>query len=181
MAVNKEWLEDIGYELLLAIGENPERDGLKGTPDRFARWWKEFIEYDGGSTDALFDIKSDSIVAVSGIQVWSLCEHHLLPFQCDVTIGYIPKKQVLGLSKFARIAHKAAHKPQVQERLINEIADEITAITGSKDVAVIADGHHLCMSMRGIKTPSTMHTSEMRGKFRKLPETRNELMHLLKR
>jgi len=181
MTVDKQALEKIGRDLLIAIGEDPDRDGLKGTPDRWARWWSEFIDYDAGSTEALFDIKSNSIVAVSGIEVWSLCEHHLLPFKCEIAIGYIPRAEVLGLSKFARIAHAAAHKPQVQERLVAEIADEIERITGSQDIAVIADGEHLCMSMRGIKTPAQMHTSETRGAFRFEAETRNELLHLLKR
>ena len=88
---------------------------------------------------------------------------------------------MLGLSKFGRIAHQMAHKPQVQERLANEIADEITRITGSNNVAVIADGEHLCMTMRGIKSPSTMSTSVMRGVFRDEIETRNELLFLVRR
>lgn len=169
-------------QLLNAIGEDPDREGLKDTPDRVAKWWKEFIEYDAGTTDTMFDvINSDQMVVVSGIEVWSLCEHHLLPFSATISIGYIPKGKVLGLSKFARICHQAAHKLQLQERLIAEIADAITKTTNSIDVAVIADGQHLCMSMRGIKSPATMSTSVMRGAFRREVETRNEFLALIKR
>jgi GTP cyclohydrolase I len=183
MAVDMEALRLIGKDLLLAIGEDPDRDGLRDTPERFAKWWREFIEYDAGTTDTSFNIQNaDQIVVVSGINVWSLCEHHLLPFKCSIAIGYIPVEgKVLGLSKFGRIAHQMAHKPQVQERLANEIADEITRITGSSNIAVIADGEHLCMTMRGIKSPSVMSTSVMRGLFRDEIETRNELLFLVRR
>lgn len=175
-------LEAIGRELLIAIGENPDREGLQETPLRFAKWWNEFINYDEGKVETVFDIgTADEIVAVSGIKVWSLCEHHLLPFSATINVAYIPDGKVLGLSKFGRIAHAAAHKPQVQERLSQEIADRITEITGSKDVAVLADGEHLCMSMRGIRTPAVMNTSVMRGVFRDEPEARAEVMRLWKR
>lgn len=180
--VNLEQLEQLGYQLLLAIGQDPESEGLKETPKRWAKWWKEFIEYDEGQVERVFDIgEADSIVAVSGIKVWSLCEHHLLPFSSTVNIAYIPYKTVLGLSKFARIAHSVAHKPQVQERLSQQIADRIEEVTGSHDIAVLVDGEHLCMSMRGIKTPATMNTSVMRGLFRREAETRAEVMRLWKR
>ena len=183
MAVDMEALMLLAKDLLLAIGEDPERDGLKDTPERFAKWWKEFIDYDPGKTETSFNVQNtDQIVTISGIKVWSLCEHHLLPFSCNIAIGYIPaNNKVLGLSKFGRIAHQMAHKPQVQERLANEIADEITRITDSTNVAVIADGEHLCMTMRGIKSPSTMSTSVMRGVFRDEIETRNELLFLVRR
>lgn len=178
--VDYDALLKVGRDLLIAIGEDPDRDGLQDTPKRFAKWWTEFMDYDAGSIDTSFAIKSNSLVAVSNITVWSLCEHHLLPFKSKISIAYIPSGKILGLSKFARIAHKAAHKPQVQERLVNEIADQITEITRSSNVAVIADGEHLCMTMRGIRTPATMHTSELRGAFRK-ESTRNELWHILSR
>lgn len=182
MSVDRKQLEQIAYHLLKAIGEDPEREGLKDTPKRYAKWWQEFMEYDEGTIERVFDIgTADEIVAVSGIKVWSLCEHHLLPFSCTIAIAYIPKDKVLGLSKFGRIAHAAAHKPQVQERLTQEIADRIREVTGSKDVAVLGDGEHLCMSMRGIRTPAVMTTSVMRGRFRKESDTRAEVMRLWKR
>src|SRR5713226_10397847 len=117
----------LGRELLLAIGEDPEREGLRETPRRWANAWREFMEYDPGTTETTFSsVASDQLVCVSGIRVASLCEHHLLPFWCEVSIGYIPNEKVLGLSKFARIAHRFAHRLQLQERLGKHITNEIS-------------------------------------------------------
>lgn len=167
-------------ELLLdALGEDPARPGLENTPIRWANWWAEFLEYDPGETETVFEsYEADQLVAVRGMRVWSLCEHHLLPFFADVTIGYIPREQVLGLSKFARIAHQFAHRLQVQERLVVQIADEIQRVTGSPDVAVLVEGVHLCMTMRGIRTPATMTSSVLRGCFRSEPAARQEFLAL---
>ncbi|BAU81179.1 GTP cyclohydrolase [Streptomyces laurentii] len=160
-------LERIARELLLAIGEDPDREGLRDTPARYARWWREFSDYDPGTLDTSFLCASSAeAVSVSGIHLWSLCEHHLLPFSCEVTIGYLPREQVLGLSKFARIAQQHAHRLQVQERLTADIADSVEKLTGSADVAVVCHGEHLCMAMRGIRTPATMTTATWRGAFR---------------
>jgi GTP cyclohydrolase I len=167
--VSVKRLERIGRNLLLAIGEDPTREGLKMTPNRFARWWKEFIDYDPGAIETTFAFESfrtDQMVVCAGVSVFSLCEHHLLPFKCEISMAYIATEHVLGLSKFARIAHKYSHLLQVQERLVHEIADEITAITEARDVAVLARGEHLCMQMRGIKSDGLMSTSVMRGLFR---------------
>ena len=160
--LNVKRLESIGRNLLLAIGEDPTRDGLKMTPNRFARWWKEFIDYDPGGIETTFAFESfrtDQMVVCAGVPVFSLCEHHLLPFKCEISMAYIASEHVLGLSKFARIAHKYSHRLQVQERLVHQIADEITAITDARDVAVLARGEHLCMQMRGIKSDRLMSTS----------------------
>lgn len=178
--VDYDKLVQIGRDLLIAIGEDPERDGLKDTPHRYAKWWREFIDYDAGKIETSFQLENnDQMVAVTGMRVWSLCEHHLLPFSSTISIGYIPKDKVLGLSKFARIAHKYAHKPQVQERLVQEIADEVKKITGSENVAVVADGEHSCMVMRGIRTSGNMRTSVMSGAFRNEPEARAEFLNLV--
>jgi GTP cyclohydrolase I len=178
--VNKDKIEQLARELLIAIGEDPDRDGLKDTPARYAKWWSEFIDYQAGKIETSFTLDSnDQIIAVTGMEVWSLCEHHLLPFKANISIGYIPAMKVLGLSKFARIAHKHAHKPQVQERLVQDIADEIKQVTGSTDIAVVADGEHSCMTMRGIRTQGSMRTSVMLGAFRTNPETRAELLQLI--
>jgi len=159
-------LVDIGRRLLKEIGEDPDRDGLRTTPERFARWWREFIEYDPGTISTLFETTtSDQMVTVSDIEVWSLCEHHLLPFRCSITISYRPTGSLLGLSKFARIAHRHAHRLQVQERLVSDIAQDVSAITGSPDVAVVARGEHLCMTMRGIKTSANMTSTSYLGAF----------------
>jgi GTP cyclohydrolase I len=173
-------LLELGRELLLAIGEDPEREGLLETPRRWADSWREFIEYDPGKTDTVFESSTaDQMVTVSGMRVSSLCEHHLLPFWCDVAIGYIADGKVLGLSKFARIAHQFAHQLQLQERLGQQIADEVSRITGTENVAVVLKGEHLCMTTRGIRTPGTMTSSVMRGVFRDEYETRMEFLRLI--
>jgi GTP cyclohydrolase I len=173
-------LLELGRELLIALGEDPEREGLQGTPQRWANWWREFIEYDPGKTDTTFNsVSTDQVVCVSGMRVFSLCEHHLLPMWCDVAIGYVPDGKVLGLSKFARIAHQYAHRLQVQERLGHQIADEVSRVTGSKHVAVLIKGEHLCMTSRGIRTPAVMTSSVMRGCFRTDANLRAEFMQMI--
>lgn len=173
-------LLEIGRELLTALGEDPDREGLVDTPRRWADWWRAFIEYDPGTTDTTFrTVSTDQMVCVSGMRVFSLCEHHLLPMWCDVSIGYIPDDKVLGLSKFARIAHQFAHQLQIQERLGQQIADEISRITGSDHIAVILRGEHLCMSARGIRTPGVMTSSVMRGSFRNESTARIEFLRLV--
>ena len=172
-------LIDIARRLLKEIGEDPERDGLRDTPRRFARWWREFVDYDPGSISTVFEtMTSNQIVTVSDMEVWSLCEHHLLPFRCSITISYRPTGSLLGLSKFARIAHRHAHRLQVQERLVSDIAEDVCAVTGSPDVAVVARGEHLCMTMRGIKTSAHMTSTAYLGAFENEPELRTELFAL---
>lgn len=178
--VDYERLLSIGRDLLLAIGENPDREGLEDTPRRFAKWWKEFIEYDPGATQTTFaNFTSGQMVIVKGMKVWSLCEHHLLPFSCDISIGYIVNNKVLGLSKFARVARKFAHRLQIQERLVAQIAEEISAITCSENVAVIGKGEHLCMTIRGVQMPAVMTSLAMRGVFEENSEVRAELIRLI--
>lgn len=178
--VEYEQLLTLGRALLIALGENPEREGLRGTPRRWADAWREFIEYDPGTIDTCFASEStDQMVCISGIRVTSICEHHLMPFLCDIAIGYIPDKKVLGLSKFARIAHQCAHRLQLQERLGEHIADTVGQVTGSEHVAVVLCGEHLCMSTRGIRTPGKMTTSVMRGQFRADTETRTEFFRMI--
>ena len=173
------------YEGILDIIAGPgwrENPHMVNTPARTAKWWREFIDYDPGTVDTTFPVEHvDQMVVVSGIETWSLCAHHLLPFSATVAIGYIADTEVLGLSKFARIAHASAHRPTSQEQLVATIADEITKHTGSEDVAVTASGVHLCMAMRGIKTPATMTTSVTRGLFREDVRCRAEWFALLDR
>jgi GTP cyclohydrolase I len=141
--------------------------------------WHEFIDYDPGKLDTCFETtKADQLVVVSGMRVWSFCEHHLLPFWCDVSCGYTTDQNIIGLSKFARIAHKHAHSLQVQERLVEQMADDIQAMTKSENVGVVARGVHTCMVMRGIRTEGTMTSSAMRGAFRHNASMREEFLSL---
>ncbi len=173
-------LEQVCLDLLQAIGEDITRPDLRDTPERFARMWQEFIEHEDDNTWTSFEnVTTDQMVVVKGIKVWSFCEHHLLPFWCDIAVGYIATDKILGLSKFARIAHLYAHKLQVQEKLVHQIADHVQKATGSEDVAVIAEGEHLCMLMRGAKTQAPMVTSIMRGKFKEWSDTRQEFLRLV--
>jgi GTP cyclohydrolase I len=177
--VNVKQLQAIGRELLLALGEDPDRNGLKETPKRWANWWQEFIEYQAGNTETTFEaITTNQIIVVSGIRVYSICEHHLLPFWCDISIGYIPRDKILGLSKFARIAHNVAHGLQVQERLVQEIANEVESTTNSPDVVVLASGVHMCMVMRGIKTEGVLSSLSPRGMFKESPAMCSEFLLL---
>lgn len=174
-------IESLITELLIEIGEDPKRDGLLETPKRVAKYWKEFIDYEPGKIDTAFEaVNADQMVIVSNIKVWSLCEHHLVPFNSTISIGYITKNKVLGLSKFARIAHKHAHKLQLQEKLVEDIAKEVSKLVETDNVAVFAEGQHLCMVARGIKTDGKMITSVMNGVFRAESETRNEFLQLVK-
>lgn len=172
-------LTSLAYNLLEAIGEDPQREGLIGTPRRFAKWWQEFIEYHPGKLDTTFDaVQVNQMVVVRGIEVWSLCEHHLLPFSMSVDIGYLTENKVLGLSKLARICHLYAHRLQIQERFVQDVANEISQLADTTSVAVIAKGQHLCMAMRGIKSEATMVTSVMTGAFLQEVSTRQEFLYL---
>lgn len=166
--------------LLEACSQDLGSDGLKGTPARVARMWRDFFEYDAGTIATEFTLQQvDQMVVVSGMHVWSMCEHHLLPFHSKVSVAYIPHNgKVLGLSKFGRIVQDVAHALQMQERMVQQIADRITQVTKCEDVAVVAQGEHLCMSMRGVRTPATMTTSVMRGRFFTAATVRAEFMAL---
>ena len=179
MKVDHARVKSLVRELLEAIGEDPDREGLADTPRRIADFYKEFIEYDPGKLSTTFSsVSHNQMVAVTGMRVWSMCEHHMLPFWCDVNVAYITGDKVLGLSKFARIAHKHAHKLSLQEKLVADIANELIEKLGTEDVAVMAKGEHLCMTMRGIQTPHRMVSSALHGQFHK-PEQRAEFLTLV--
>jgi GTP cyclohydrolase I len=177
--VNGQAVEQAVRNLLSALGYNPADNALSGTPARVARFYKEFLDSEAGCLETCFATEgADQMVVVSGIKVWSLCEHHLLPFWADVTMGYFPKARLAGLSKLPRLAWKHARRLQVQERLVEGIADELAQLTGQSDVAVIATGEHLCATMRGVRTPAFMTTSVLRGLFRDDPAVRSEFFGL---
>jgi GTP cyclohydrolase I len=172
-------------ELLYAIGEDPDRDGLKDTPARVARAYEEmFAGLWQDPEDVLtttFDLGHDELVLVKDIEVFSTCEHHLVPFHGVCHIGYIPAHngRITGLSKLARLVEVYARRPQVQERMTTQIADALTRILEPRGVIVVVECEHLCMSMRGIRKPGAKTiTSAVRGQLRD-PATRAEAMTLI--
>jgi GTP cyclohydrolase I len=156
---------DLIAQLLIALGEDPAREGLTGTPERVASWWTAFLSPDSAATTMCFTETSVSgqLVVVGGMSVWSICEHHMLPMNLQVTCGYVPAGKIVGLSKFARIAQRHAGRLQVQERFTRQVADEIARLTGSDDVAVAVCGTHLCMSMRGVRLEAARTSSLQAG------------------
>lgn len=172
-------------EILLAIGEDPDRDGLLETPARVARAYDEIFA--GLSADpaevlaTTFDIDHDEFILVRDIEVWSVCEHHLLPFTGVAHVGYIPAMpgRVTGLSKLARLVDVYAKRPQVQERLTSQIADALVEHLDAQGVIVVIECEHQCMTMRGVRKPgSKTVTSAVRGHLRS-PATRAEAMSLI--
>ncbi|MPZ82370.1 MAG: GTP cyclohydrolase I FolE [Actinophytocola sp.] len=163
--VDTERVADLVSQLLAALGEDPARDGLVDTPNRVAAWWSDFLSPDSSAAPTCFTESSLSgqLVVIGGMSVWSLCEHHLLPMNLDVAAGYVPDGEVVGLSKFGRIAQRHAGRLQVQERFTRQIADEIAAVIGSNDVAVAVRGTHLCMSARGVRMEAARATTEQAG------------------
>ena len=179
---NKMNLENAVHEILLGIGEDPSRDGLLRTPERVARMFAELTE--GYHVDpqelinnAIFDVEYDEMVIVKDIDFQSLCEHHMLPFIGKAHVAYIPKNKVVGLSKIPRIVEMFARRLQVQERMTVQIADFIDEVLQPQGVAVVIEGSHMCMVMRGIKKANaTMTTAAMRGIFKTKATTRAEFM-----
>ncbi len=175
-------------ELLIAVGEDPDRDGLKETPGRVARAYAEvFAGLHVNPDDVLattFDVGHDELVLVKDIPMYSTCEHHLVSFHGVAHVGYIPGKtgQVTGLSKLARLVDLYAKRPQVQERLTSQIADAIVARLDPRGVIVVIEAEHLCMAMRGIRKPgATTTTSAVRGLFKTSAVSRGEALDLISR
>ncbi|ANZ36007.1 MULTISPECIES: GTP cyclohydrolase I [Pseudonocardiaceae] len=163
--VDTERVADLVGQLLAAIGEDPGREGLSDTPARVAAWWLSFLSPQPSATPTCFPEQhlSGQLVVIGGMSVWSLCEHHLLPMNLDVAVGYVPDGEVMGLSKFGRIAQQYAGRLQVQERFTREVANEIAAVLGSNDVAVAVRGTHLCMSARGVRMEAARTTTVQSG------------------
>lgn len=183
--MDREKIERAVRDILEAIGEDPDREGLKETPNRVARMYEEV--FSGLSEDAHDHLKlfnesgNDEMVIVRDIPLYSMCEHHLLPFVGKAHIAYIPSEsRIIGLSKLARIVNVYAKRPQVQERLTTQIADFLYDELGAKSVAVIIEAEHLCMTMRGAKAAGAVtQTSALRGGARSDARTRSEVMSLL--
>jgi GTP cyclohydrolase I len=173
-------------EILLAVGENPERDGLVDTPARVARAYAEQFagmwQLPEDVLAAIFDADHDEMVLVRDIEMYSTCEHHLTPFFGFAHVGYIPneKGQITGLSKLARLVDVYARRPQVQERMTGQIADALVSVLEPRGVIVVIEAEHLCMSMRGVRKPGAKTvTSAVRGIFLDSDRTRAEAMSLL--
>ena len=179
--------ENAVRELLIAVGEDPDREGLQDTPARVARAYAEnFAGLHSDPTDALertFSEDHQELVLVKDIPIYSMCEHHLLPFYGHAHVGYIPNKEgkVTGLSKIARLADLYAKRPQVQERLTSQIADALVDKLQAQSVIVVIECEHLCMGMRGIRKPGAVTTtSAVRGGFKNSAASRAEVLSLIK-
>ena len=178
-------LEDLTRELLVRLGEDPDREGLLRTPERFAKAYQYLTKgYNEDPADilhsALYSVDYDEMVIVKDIEMFSLCEHHVLPFFGKVHIAYIPKGKVVGLSKLPRLVEVFARRLQVQERLTVEIAESIQNAIHPLGVGVVIEARHLCMMMRGVeKQHSATVTSSMLGAFR-APQTRQEFLALIR-
>ena len=184
--VDLERIEHAVREILSAIGEDPERDGLQDTPARVARMYAEVFsglrEQPDQHLQVMFEANHDEMVMVRDIDMTSMCEHHLVPFIGKAHVAYIPNDdgRVTGLSKLARLVDAYAKRPQVQERLTTQIADELERTLQPKGVLVIIEAEHLCMSMRGVRKPgASTVTSAVRGLFRSNQATRYEAMRLI--
>ncbi len=184
--IDQPRIEAAVSEILAAIGEDPQRDGLLDTPRRVARMYAEIFAGLHDTPDrhlkTTFEAGHDEMVMVRDIPIYSACEHHLIPFIGKAHIAYIPNEngRITGLSKLSRLADVYARRPQVQERLTVQIADALERVLEPKGALVVIEAEHLCMSMRGVRKPGTTTvTSAVRGLFRNNPATRYEAMRLI--
>lgn len=185
--MQSEVMQEAVRDILRSVGEDPEREGLRGTPERVRRMYEELLA--GYSVDpialvndALFEVKYDEMVIVRDIEFYSLCEHHLLPFVGHAHVAYVPRGKIIGLSKIPRVVDMFARRLQVQERLTRQIADLLTEVLHPQGVAVVLEAVHLCSMMRGVKKANArMVTSAMGGVFKRDPRTRAEFLEHIQR
>lgn len=179
-------MQDAYLEIIKQMGEDPSRDGLKDTPERAAKAMAFLtsgykVDLDKVIGRALFDSETDDMIIIKEIELYSLCEHHMLPFIGKCHVGYLPSGKVIGVSKIARIVETFARRLQIQENLTRQIADAVLKYTNARGVGVVVEAKHLCMMMRGVeKQNSVMTTSCMLGHFRSSLSTREEFLNLLK-
>lgn len=171
---------ELVHELLTVLGEDPGREGLQGTPGRMARMYEELLAGQEADVDelvngALFDVDQDDMIVVKDIGFHSLCEHHMLPFFGQAHVAYLPAEKVIGLSKIPRIVEMYARRLQIQERMGQQIADELEEVLRPEGVAVVVEGMHLCTAMRGVRQQDArMRTTAMSGRFKEEPALRAE-------
>lgn len=183
--MNKKTVEKLIMQLLIELGEDPTREGLKQTPKRVAKMYTDLthgyqLSRKKTINDAIFTQKVHNMIILKEIELYSLCEHHLLPFFGKCHVGYIAKDKIIGISKIARIVDRFAQRLQVQERLTQEIATELQEVIKPHGVGVVIEAQHLCMMMRGVeKQNSVMVTSSVLGAFRDDPKTREEFMTII--
>jgi len=179
-------MKDSFANIISAVGEDLDRDGLRDTPERAAKAFQFLTrgyhqDIDEVVNNAIFDSDNDEMVLVKDIEVYSLCEHHLLPFIGKCHVAYLPQGKVIGLSKIARIVDMYARRLQIQENMTKQIAETIMQVTGASGVGVVLEAKHLCMMMRGVeKQNSMMTTSMMLGAFRDIHSTRSEFLSLIR-
>ena len=182
---NIDTIEKLIHELLIQIGEDPNREGIKKTPERVAKAWQFLAKgyeqnLDKIINDAIFTEDYDEMVTVKDIDFFSLCEHHMLPFFGKAHVAYIPDGKIIGLSKVPRIIEMFSRRLQVQERLTQQIAETLNDVLSPKGVAVVLEGEHMCMQMRGVeKQNSYATTSAMTGRFRTDSRTREEFLNII--
>jgi GTP cyclohydrolase I len=182
--VDQQSIQEAVRRILIAVGEDPDREGLLETPDRVARMYAELLggmrEDPGDHLQKFFSQKYDEMVLVKDIKFSSMCEHHMLPFMGVVHIGYLPKGRVIGLSKLARVVDVVSRKLQVQERMTEEIAELLMTELDANGVAVVVSAVHMCMAIRGVRQPaSSCVTSAMLGNFKTQQPTRAEFLSLI--
>ena len=176
--MNKERVHKLIREIIIELGEDPTREGLRGTPERIADMYEEiFSGYDSDSELSVqFSEDSDSVI-VKDIKFYSMCEHHMLPFFGKISIAYLPNGRVFGVSKLVRLVEKFAKRLQIQERMTKDIADELYA-QGVKGVMVLSEAEHFCMKMRGVKNDATMTSTAYRGVYEK-KENREDVISII--
>src|SRR5574341_933003 len=176
--MNKERIKKLVRELLIELGENPEREGLRETPERIAELYEEILE--GYKMDSELDVtfsEESDVVVVREIQFYSMCEHHMLPFFGKVHVAYLPSGKVFGISKLVRLVEKYAKRLQIQERMTKQVADELQRM-GVRGALVLAEADHMCMRMRGVKNNSKIMTIAYRGEFVK-KELREHIVSMI--
>lgn len=160
-SIDTDRVADLIGQLLVELGEDPQRDGLVETPKRVAAWWHDFLSPGSAPAATRFTEPqlAGQLVVVGSMSVWSLCEHHMIPMNLQVAVGYLAEDEVVGLSKFGRVAQHFAGRLQVQERYTREVAEHLADVIGSEDIAVAVRGLHLCMSMRGVRMEEARTTT----------------------